>query len=310
MMSRQRAGGFILMYVLGVMIVLSMLALSVAYKQRVAVQLVINEKETTQQDLVLDSAAQYTVAQLARSKALEPLVNIKDSAVDALERWQADGHYQISIGDDQVAIAIVTSVEPPDINLIDEAELMRLFKALGAEEPAAKEYAKGILRSRPKDGFATLDDLANLPDAPARFMRGSEAEEAGGESGPAAKGKHKGLLDLVTVGSKSKQISLKESPIELIAAFTAAPNEKLVEFEALRRSKPKVEVDEAVRILGDAVRRLQGSGNVFKAKLELIGKNRYAEVTIKESGGKWTTEGFKKLDEASRESTAEKPEAE
>lgn len=303
---RQR--GYILIYVLGVLLVLSVLALSVSYKQRVGYQLVLNAKEHAQSSFVLRSAAEYTAAQLIKSAALEGLVRARDSSLEGVRLWRGTSLQEVAIGDDIVSVQLTEQTSPPNLNLFDEKELQRLFVALGARDADALNYAQALLKAKPKEGF-NADSLAAVPGIPARYLIGAvDTEATDGKAKPSddapSAASSGGLIGMVTLTGGSKKIDLNQTPLELVSALTGLSLDKVAKLASLR-SKGSVDRELAIDAIGPEIAAFIAAPDGYHAILTLPNRPEWGEVTFKQQG-RWKIEAFKQNDDGAPPTSASK----
>jgi hypothetical protein len=293
--SARGSQGYILMFVLGVLILLGIIALAIAIQQRISTQLVINAKETTQHDLLLRSALQYTQAQLLKAVAVKPLVDAKDNSADGIELWKPGQRYNISIGGQPINILLESQPEPPDLNLMTEIEIERLFVALGTGGDEGKRYAKALLAIKPANGFLNISQALGVAEIPAPLRFGFKVQP-GGEVVPGVPTRDIiGLRDLLSVGSKQKNIDANTSPLPVIAALTGASIDKLAELDSARQRNKKLSLDDAALLLGESVRKLTGLGNSVRATLWIDNKGVGATARLKAGGntGGWDVQEYR-----------------
>ncbi|WP_374354681.1 hypothetical protein [Chitinimonas sp.] len=285
-LARQQAG-FILLYVLAVMVVLSGLALSVAYRERVGVQLVHNVVDTTHDEYTLRSAVALCRAQLALAAQLEPLLKVQDASAKGVDVWQAGDERMVTIGESQVRIRLTAGAVSPDFNLFDEQELTRLFGAMGIDADKAKLHAKAVLAAKPADGFADREALRQISDLPSAVLlgagkEGKEGKEGGGPS----------LVELVDVGSKSKRIDLDKTPLEVVAALGNLKPEQLIKLQRLRLAGP-VNKEQALQTVGAELGKLLEGSESMLATLKIEGSDSWADVQLQRNGNTWNSSAFK-----------------
>jgi len=305
---RRRQEGYILLYVLGVLLVLGMLALSVAYKQRIGFRLVMNAKESLQYSLALRSAAALTTAQLVKVAELDGLVRAKDPATKEVNLWKPGAVQEVQIGDERVSITLTEQVSAPNINLFDEKELQRLFVALGAKDSDASAYAQAFLKAKPKDGFTSQDALIAIAGIPERYLTGQEPEE-GAEQADAAKAgdatpksadkaaagdkgskRLAGLASLVSVTGGSKKIDLNKTPLEVVTALTGLAAEKIGKLGTLRE-KGYLDRETAIAELGPEIAAFIGTSNVFRGVFTLANRTQWATAMFT-APGRWRAEAY------------------
>ncbi|MFC4161834.1 hypothetical protein [Chitinimonas lacunae] len=280
--SLRRQRGYILLYVLGTLLVLGMLALSVAYKQRVGFQLFANNKERMQSELLIRNAAEYTLAQIAMSVAIEPLVQVKDPAVSKIERW-SEGHTgTLDLDGQQVEIDLAIRPFPPDINQLDDAQLTRLFVSLGADAKEAEVFAKLIVGNRPPSGYPNFDAIRGIAAIPRQLIDGGIGEEDG---------RPKGLVDYLSIGTNSRKVDPVTTDLLLVAALTGWDESKLDKLRALRRAGEANA--QTIKEIGPEIQPFLGAGDMYRATLRAVEDGRWAEATFISDRGKWKIRSFK-----------------
>ena len=277
---RQR--GYILMYVLAVMMVLGGLALTVAYRQRIGVQLVHNVADMTQQDWALQAGLAYTKAQLDISAKLAAAANAKDPYADMVKRWQMGDKRQIQVGDIVIDVSLMPALLAPDFNLFTADEINRLFGALGAAPDDAARYAQILIAARPSTGFVSKSDLVRIPGIPQELL-GKPDAAGGGEATVPAKG-GSDLYHLVDIGSKVKQIDLDATPLPIVAALTGLSMEQLAPLTAMRASGP-VDRTIAAQKISPTLASMAGASNAVLARLNVDGGHAWGEALLTNGKG-------------------------
>ncbi len=290
---RGRAGwgqqrGYILIYVIGILIFLGMTALGVAYVLRINAQQVVNEKEALQNEYILQSAVQYTFAQLIKGKSPLAAAAVRAMAPGDAARivmWKmGGGPYSTEIQGKQVEVAVEDAGDLPDLNALTNEELQRIFRALGAPEEAAVAYVDEIAkakiraaRERGGTGFVSLDQVLNLDAIPERYRYGAkpdaEAEQNAAPPQP-------GLAQLVTVGTGLRMVNLNKAPLQIIAALVGADAGQLEKFAAARKTQPLTLAD-AVAILGESARKSlqEGASTLYRIRVKLAQPGHTYEAT-------------------------------
>jgi hypothetical protein len=315
--STRAQHGFILLYVLAVMVILSGLALSVAFRERIGVQLVHNVVDATHDEYVLRSALALTKAQLSISSMVEPMLKADSGTAGRLDPWQAGDERRVPIGDSFVTIKLEAGAASPDFNLFDEQEIGRLFVAMGVDAEKAKDYAKAVLSSKPADGFPDNDALKQITGVPAEWLlpvaqggNGSSSDKSnaakadGNKSDPTKSAdKHSdqdggktehasALIELVEVGSKSKRIDLDRTPLEVVAALANLKPEQVLKLQRLRLAGP-VDKDQAVQTVGNELTPLLGTAQSMMATMQMDGSETWAQAHLLRNGTNWTNSDFK-----------------
>jgi hypothetical protein len=304
--SRQaQARGFILIYVAGILLFLSATVMGMAVALRLDTQVLLRQKENLQSEYRLEAGLQYTLAQLAKSAAIEGTASIDVQEKARMGGWKAGGGlYQAEIGGGTVTFLIEDAGGALDLNTLSEEEWKRYFTALsiGTAEEAGL-WARRMLEAKAlakqaggATGFASIDDVLALDTIPAaaRYGRaadsGDAATGAGGAASvadagtpstapssgtPAATGKSggysgqvPGMRELFSVGTGMRQLEVNRSALPLFAAMTTASVDQLVKFEQARQAKP-LTVPEAVQLLGESARPVLYAGKSPLLRLRL-----------------------------------------
>ncbi|TXH34455.1 MAG: hypothetical protein E6Q94_04630 [Burkholderiaceae bacterium] len=213
----RRTRGYVLLFVLGLLIVVSTLVLGTSSSLRIDARLLAHEKDTLQEAYLLEGAARLTAAQLDVTRAMDELrLPVGDTLLRGWEPWRADGStYNLQIADLGVRVTLDDVSGLPDANALLPAEWERLFMALGApSRQAAQEWTQAVVQMRSHllsirggSGFSSLQELLSLPILPRPIVEG------GSERTPL------GLRDLLIVGSGSKTVDLEKTPLILIQSM-------------------------------------------------------------------------------------------
>jgi hypothetical protein len=275
----RRDGGFILLYVLAVMIILGGLALTVAYRERIGIELVHNVVDGVRDEYALRSALGLTEAQLELGDKLDPLEKVKDPVAERADRWRDGDRRTVTIGDSKVVIALHALPPVPDFNLFDENDITRLFVAMGFGQELAQSYAKIVLAAKPPgSGYPDRAALTHIDVIPPEVLGKLDA----GDSGDGA---HT-LVGLVDVGSGRKFIDLNRTPLPVIAALSGLSMEKLETLRKLRQAGP-VLADDATTQVGAELRPLLASASDMLAHFELDGTDTWADVRLTHEQNGW-----------------------
>lgn len=300
--SRQ-ARGFILIYVAGILLFLSATVMGMAVALRLDTQVLLRQKENLQSEYRLEAGLQYTLAQLAKSAAIETTATIDVQEKARMGGWKAGGGlYQAEIGGGTVTFLIEDAGGALDLNTLSEEEWKRYFTALsiGTAEEAAL-WARRMLEAKAlakqaggASGFAAIDDVLALDTIPAaaRYGRAADAGDAtatgagatppdassntpvpaGSAPTPAKSGGYSGqvpgMRDLFSVGTGMRQVEVNRSALPLFAALTTASLEQLIKFDQARQAKP-LTVPEAVQLLGESARPMLYAGKSPLLRLRL-----------------------------------------
>lgn len=311
----KKPAGFILIYVIGILIFLGTVGLGVAYTLRINAQLVLNEKEIMQNDRLLESAVQYALAQLIKARLAEPVLKAMDkSAIAKLEIWKKDdGPYQVQIQGNDIGVQIEDAGDMPDINVLTKEEIQRIFESFGALAAEAVKLAEILINARDKagkerggNGFSSIQQLLALEEIPARYRFGVKPEEeaaekglsgalaqskldAGKASASAQPGLDKpGLDKLVVVGTGIKNVNLNRAPLPVIFALIKTDAAALARFDTARKAHA-LTLSEAAQILGEPARQAlsEGASAIYRIRvnMEKIGRTYSAVAIAKEDGG-------------------------
>ncbi|MHB9117869.1 MAG: hypothetical protein ACYC2R_06315 [Burkholderiales bacterium] len=280
-----KQSGYILIYVIGILIFLGLTALGVAYVLRINAQQVVNEKEALQNEYILQSAVQYTFAQLIKGSSPLAAAEVRAMAPGDAARiamWKmGGGPYSVEIQGKEVEIAVEDAGDRPDLNALTNEELQRIFRALGAPEDEAVAYVDAIakakiLATRERDGtgFGSLDQVLNLDAIPERYRYGTKPA-ADSEQIP-----QPGLAQLVTIGTGLRIVNLNKAPLQIIAALTGADAGQMEKFAAARKSQPLTLAD-AVAIFGEAARKSlqEGASTLYRIRVKLAQPGHTYEAT-------------------------------
>lgn len=280
----KKHAGYILLYVLGILVFLSVVGLGIAHTLRINAQIVLNEKERLQDDLALESALQYSMAQIVRAQLMEPeLAAMDPSAAAKVPLWRPGGPYRVVLPEGEVLVWIEEN-SLPDLNLLSKEELQRILHAMGEKEGEAVLLAERMLQAgkalgklRGEGGFADMREILALTFLPLNLRQGGGEDENGQQQS--------GLAQWVTVGTGVKTVDLNHAPLPVIGALTGASAASLGRFGEARRAKA-LSMSEAVQILGEPARQiLQDKPSPVRRillALERNGQVRRAEALVKD----------------------------
>lgn len=304
-----KATGYILIYVIGILVFLGLVGLGVAYTLRINAQLVLNEKEIMQNDRLLESAVQYTLAQLTKAKIAEPVVKaMEPSAAAKLGLWKKGGGlYRVQIQGQDIVILLEDAGDLPDINALTKEEIQRIFESFGASSVEAVALTEVLVKAREKagrdrggNGFATLQQVLGIEAIPPSYRFGIKSEGEGLENslpppdmgmggdnplnralerafglpGAEVAGKPPALLQpgldkLVVVGTGIKSVNLNRAPLPVIFALVKTDAAALAKFDTARKTKP-LTVADAAQILGEPARQALRDGDSSMYRIKLI----------------------------------------
>ncbi len=288
MTKRAAQTGFILIYVIGILVFLELVGLGVAYALRLNAQQVVNDKEGVQNELILESAMQYAGAQAIKARLAE-------SAVAAMPKeeqsrvvlWKMGmGPYLMNIQGRDVQIYLEDAGDLPDINALTKEDIQRIFLALGARQDEAATFADALVKardlvgkSRGATGFATLEQMLELEFLPARFKFGGLSEESGATQAMP------GLIQLVTVGTGIRSVSLNTAPLPVIGAMCNADAAKLEKFATARANalveQKKLKLSDAAQIFGEVANQVlrDSATAIYRFRARMAQGKRVYEAT-------------------------------
>lgn len=337
MPTPRRLRGFVMIYALGVLIFITVIALSLAYVLRLDAKLVNHEKTAIKTEQALRGALHYTLAELAKARALKPLLDSGQTVQTPLWSTEA-GPYQVRL--DDIDITIDFARVNPDINLATREVLARLLLYLGAQNMTeAEHYADIIIAARDKvdpnqvakqaaaggqtsaspgsaspggtnpptpnpaaatpaggtppqtaappqaasptaagapapntatKGFSRIEEVLALDAIPLPLRNGTRPAKK--DSGIEAEAPKPGLAQLFSVATGTRGLDVNRADLALVAAYSNAPLEKLIDFDRKRRQKP-LTPDEGAALLGDGAKGIFAPANTATVQLKLVSTN-------------------------------------
>lgn len=230
----RRQQGYVLLFALGLLAVVSTLVLGVSAALRLDTQLLAREKELLQENYALQGAVQYATAQLAIASAVDALqLDPRDELLRNWQRWHPQTTpYTIAIGQHHIDVLIEDSSGLPDANTLTTLEWQRLFVLLGASSPqtaqtlAARlvEFKQELIRMRGGAGFASLQELLEWPDIPRHMVSTGTGTGA------------QGLRHWLVVGSEQKKVDRDLTPLPLFKVLGHVSDEQLQQLTQWRRA--------------------------------------------------------------------------
>lgn len=316
----KKSAGYILIYVIGILIFLGIVGLGVAYTLRINAQLVLNEKEILQNDRILESAVQYTFAQLTKTRVAEPVVKVMEpSAAAKLMLWKkGGGPYRVQIQGNEIVVQLEDAGDLPDVNVLTKEEIQRIFESFGASASEAAVLAEVLIKAREKsgkerggNGFSSIQQVLAIEAIPARYRFGVKPDLDGVEKGmpppdvdrvmenkppdaekalplPPPALVQPGLDKLLAVGTGIKTVDINRAPLLVIFSLIKTDAASLARFDTARKAK-LLTIAEAVQILGEAARPAlrEGASPIYRIKLfmEKFGRLYSAVAVAKDDGG-------------------------
>ena len=233
--GRQQQQGYVLLFALGLLAVVSTLVLGVSASLRLDTQLLAREKDLLQENYALQGAVQYATAQLAITTAVDGMqLDPKDELLRNGRFWRADGvPYTVTVAKRRMEVLVQNGSSLPDANTLTAPEWQRLFLLLGAPTPLAAqtlanrvvECKQELIRMRGGAGFASLQELLDWPDLP-RSMA-SSVDTAGAVQG---------LQHWLVVGTGQKKVDKDVTPLPLFAVLGNMSDTQLQQLSQWRRA--------------------------------------------------------------------------
>ena len=228
--------GYVLLFVLGLLVVVATLILGTSSSLRIDAQLLAQKKDDLRDRYLLEGAANITAARLGITRMVDALqLPAESPLLRGVPLWRPDGKtYNLTLENRTIDVALQDASGLPDANLLTEAEWSRLLTALGAPTPAlAQEWASSITHTRSQliamrggPGFQTQRELLDLPILSRELIYG------GTERTP------KGLANLVVIGTRSRTVDLDNTPLILLNAMGQITPEHIQTLTRLRSLGP------------------------------------------------------------------------
>ena len=238
---RQRSGarqrGYVLLFALKLLAVVSTLVLGVSASLRLDTQLLAREKDLLQENYALQGAVQYAAAQLALTDAVNGLqLDPKDELLRNGQFWRsAPQPYTVTVAKRRIEVQVQEALGLPDANTLTVPEWQRLFLLLGAPTPLAAqtlatrlvEFKQELIRMRGGAGFASLQELLDWPEIPRSMV-----------STTTVAGAVQGLQHWLVVGTEQKKVDKDLTPLPLFAVLGNATDAQLQQLGQWRRAGP------------------------------------------------------------------------
>ena len=265
--STARNNGYILLFTLGVLAVISVLILSMALSLRMDAQLVGREKLRLQDEYTLFGAVQYTVARL--NATLESQRQLGGKPFDANTRGKLwftnEGPYAMKIFGTELVVSLEDAGIFPDANLLTEQEWQRLFTEMGENDPLTAATLAGVTtrsklslaKNLSSGGFTSFRELLSISGLPQHLTRGLVSSGL------------PGFLDLLVIGTDLKQLEInRSSPIlfKVLAGF----NDNQVSNLQLARSRGTVTPIEGQNLLfGSPAKLMTEKTDLLRIKIQM-----------------------------------------
>ena len=235
---QRKQSGYILLFVLGVLAVVAVLALGMSSTLRLDAQRTVQDKDRLQEEYALKGMAQYTVArlnvglQMQRQAAARPLEPAERRAL-----WLAEeSPYTLEFAGFSATVQLEDAGIIPDANRLDEVEWQRFFTMLGEKDTKLiAAYAKAVLLTKQSimvnqggTGFTSLHELRHIPALPQHLVRG--------------------IHDYMLVGTLLKQVEINRTPLPMMRVL-AGLDEGQVKALQSTRSRGAIANADAPRLL-------------------------------------------------------------
>lgn len=240
----QRARGYVLIFVAGILLFVSVIVLGAATSLRLDAQLTLREKEQTQTEYLLRGGLQYLLAQLETARVVDQMGGAVDAgSKEEMGLWRfPGGPHVVRLKAGSVRIDVDDAGWLPDANQLTEKEWQRLFTLLSASADNAARWTRRVLEERDlaaarsgSAGFASIDEILAIADIPPAIRYGHDAAP--------------GLRDLLVVGSQLKRLEVNRTPPLLFRVLLDSKAEDVERLTNARRDR-KLTVAEAGQLLG------------------------------------------------------------
>lgn len=323
---RARAGrgaaarGYILLFALGLMAVVTTVVLGVSVSLRLDAQLLAREKEALQEGYVLQSAAAYTALQLGVASAVAgakpplpeevrrnwPLWRLPEpgappatapgtapssrgTAAAAAAGTTPTARYEATLGRQPFTVELQDASGLPDANDLTAQEWERLFALLGTAPERARELAlltmefkNRVMDARRTTGFSSMRELTDWNEIPRALVRGGTTQVP------------VGLQDLLVVGTKNRKVRLDTTPVVLLRTLGNLTDDHLQRLATMRRSGTPITAALAQQWTagtGLIAADMAGPPTAAKARLRLGGARPTGAAlvaTLVQQGGKYS----------------------
>lgn len=262
-----RERGYILLFTLGVLSVIAVLALSIATSVRLEARALSDGKTKLQQEYALSGAVQRALVQLD--------INLLKGAKDGGQSTAGDRgkpiilqalDFDLGLNGFELHGSSTDACLLPDGNILSYDEWARLAVILGADDDGAKVFAKTILQdkralelSNGKAGFRSIKEIIGSSTLSLPLIRGALNNQG------------LDLTDLIVIGTQKKQLDINDSSLVMFKILANFSNAQLVVLSALR-SRGVISDAEAAQLLGGNTPLLKREvSNYLRLKVENYG---------------------------------------
>ena len=265
--SNVRSKGYILLFTLGVLVVISVLVLSMAVSLRLDAQLVGREKERLQEEYALLGAVQYAVARL--NTTLESQRQAGGKPFDSKSRrnfWFPDeGPYPINIFGVELVASLEDAGSYPDANLLTERDWQRLFAEMGEIDLQASSALAGVVvRSKlslakrsSAGGFTNFRELLSNAGLPQYLTRGSVSSGT------------PGIIELLAIGTGQKQLEINRSPLALFKVLAGFNDSQIANLQLARSRGTIGPIEGQKLLLGSTAKLMLEKTDLIKIKIQM-----------------------------------------
>ena len=253
-LARAPTNGYVLLFALGLIVVVSTLVLSLTISLRLDAQLLAREKTALQEEYLMRGAAQYAAAQLGITAAADALrLDPKSDVVRRLRLWRpsAEG-YEITLGAAKLLVTLEDVSDLPDANLMSVQQWGRLLQQSGLKSVEAMRLAEEIVavrkelaRSRRTEGFSSLGELMLWDEIPRNVSR------------------------LVVVGTKRIDVNLNSTPEQVLRFLGDVPSDKLQQLAKLRKDGVIASAQAQAWLQGTGLRERRSANLVLAANARI-----------------------------------------
>jgi general secretion pathway protein K len=244
--------GIALLMVLWVLTILTVIVFSFAYMTRAETQAAVTFKEWTAKKFLAEAGIERGIMEI-----FYRMQNLGGVPLEGLEVWQTDGTpYTVETGSSRFVVSIVDESGKISINTLTDSSaiiLKNLLMNSGLQEEDADTIVDSILDWKDKaggdlhrlhgagddyyaslptpykprhDNFETLEELLLVKGVTPEILYGDR--------------KKKGIVDFITVSSRTPAINLMAAPKEVLAAIPGLEADDVEQIISLRENQPDV----------------------------------------------------------------------